>query len=81
MGADANSLERLPEQVSVLSVICSPARTVCTFRVMFLVSGPQSGWYTSSKAPYKHLRPTANKYYEGKMKRTLNREVNMLEIA
>ena len=27
------------------------------------------------------LRPIANKYHEGKMKRTLKRELNVLEIA
>ena len=44
--------KRLPEQVSVLSVICSPARTERTLGVTSLGSGAQSGRWTSPEAQY-----------------------------
>jgi len=44
-------------------------------RVGLLESAALSGWYTSSKAKYRDTRPIANKYREGKMQRTLKREL------
>jgi len=42
---------------------------------------PESGWYTPPKAKYAVWRPIANKYREGKMQRTLNRELKELEVV
>jgi len=42
---------------------------------------PEFGWYTPPKAKYHGGRPIANKYFKGKMKRTLKRECKELEIV
>ena len=72
--------KRLPEHVSVLSVICSPACTVCTLRVTILGVEPKVGGELHLKL-HICFRPIANKYYEEKMQRTLKRELKVPEIA
>ena len=71
---------RLPAQVSVLSVICSP-------RVRYALSESRSLGVERKAGGTLHLklnvcvRPTTNKNYEGKMQRILKREFKVLENA
>lgn len=49
-------------------------------RVAFFETGAQWGGKLHPEL-IKHLRPIADKYCEGKMKRTLERELKVLEIT
>ena len=71
--------KRLPEHVSVLSVVGT--------RVRYTLSELRSLGVERKVCGKLHLklniclRPIANKYYEGKMQRTLRRELKVPEIA
>jgi len=53
----------------------------CNQGVGLLESAAWKGWYTPPKAKYNGGRPIANKYREGKIKRTLKRELKELEVV
>ena len=66
--------KRFPEQVSVLSVICSPARTVCTLRVTLLGVERKVGGKLHLKLNLC-LRPIANKYHEEKTQKDFEKSL------
>ena len=67
-------------RVRILFVICSPPCTAYVLRVTFLGIGAQIGGKFHLKLNMGS-KPIANKYHEGKMKRTLKRELKVPELA
>ena len=67
-------------RVRILFVACSPSCTAYLLRVTFLGIGAQTGGKFHLKLNIGS-RPIADKYHEGKVKRTLKRELKVPEIA
>ena len=68
-------------RVRILFVICSPPCTAYFLRVTFLGIGAQTGCGKFHLKLNMGSKPIANKYHEGKMKRTLKRELKVPELA
>ena len=75
----ASSLEKAPGRVRVPFRL-STVRTVCVQRVVFLGIGAQTGGRFHPKLNIR-LRPIANKYCEGKVKRALKRGLKVPETV
>ena len=61
-------------------IISYPLRTACAKRVAFVETRALKGGKFHPKLNM-YTRPIANKYREGKVKRTLKRELKELEIV